>query len=576
MTRARYAVLPLVLVASLTACNSKDEKTVTETANAAAKSGGVLRVGITTPAGIDPLSAYEPAGKLVSSAMCDTIVAIDPATGQMRNALAERWVIPNGQDITVKLKKGVKFNDGTELKSKDVNFSLQQLVSPATGSYAAALGKAIYPLGGIDLSKDVLDDQSKAPDVINVINTHDFQAAPPRSNGGTLRVMAEPANAPFARAAFERDTTKFKASPVCVGPYQLDKPYASGDKSIVLKRSKSYYAGNDGYTLGGAGYADTIQFTIYADANAALEGYRRNEVDVVQVPSTSVNRVSDAASIVYGPPTGVEYIGLPLGTDNEFLSSEVRIALSQAIDRAALVKNVFGASSIAANGFLPPALAVTEGPGLKNKKTKGSDLGSCGDSTPATANAAAAKARLAAATKGKGLKSLTLEVNNDGPYVAMAAALAQQWKANLGIDVKVVSETWNDYVAKAGQGAGFESPFRVRWATDANGPAGAFNDPQAFLSVLFNNDVNGNAAWGHWDDKDFSFKLNDDAAGIADVQRRAIAFREVGETLCAQMPLIPLVFDRPTFLIRKDKVAGARDTLIGRDGLVLLRDLYLK
>lgn len=569
----------VALAATLSACSLVTDQTGhPPKAPADARSGGVLRVGITSPGGIDPLDAYEPAGKLISSALCDTLVTLDPDTGQVREALAKGWVLSGGSAMTVKLRHGVRFTNGQELRSRDVNYSLQQLVAPSNGAYTAGLAKQFAVASLSSKQTSILADGDQAPDVAFGVSRYDFQLASLVQDGGSLRVLAEPALAPVSEAVRSANPDAFPSNPVCVGPYKLAKPY-HGDHVIRLIRSKGYYAQNVGYTNGGTGYADEIDFTIYPTAEAALAAYDKGQVDVVQVPRQDVARTRDVASRVYGLATGVEYIGLPGDSTGPFSDPDVRIALSEAIDRTKLVADVFGPAAQVANGFEPPVLAISQGPSLKGKTVKGAPLASCGSSTPATPDLAAAKALLSAAAAKSGAKPLTgftLEVNNDAPYPAMARELAAQWHAGLGLDVKVTTADWSSYVATGTGSPGFTTPFRLRWATDATAPQATWNDQQQFFGPLASEAGTSVANWAHFSSQSFEFALAETAAGATEVPERGADFAQLGRTLCKQMPLIPLSFDRPAFLVRSTSIGLARPVPVGRDGVLLLRELYLK
>jgi len=570
----------LALATTLSACSiAADQTGHPPKAPADARSGGVLRVGITSPGGIDPMDAYEPVGKLISSALCDTLVTLDPDTGQVREALARGWVLSGGSAMTVKLRHGVRFTNGQELRSRDVNYSLQQLVAPSNGVYAAGLAKQFAVASLSTKQTSILADGDQAPDVAFGVSRYDFQLASLVQDGGSLRVFAEPALAPVSEAAPSADPTAFASNPVCVGPYKLAKPYVGGDRVIRLVRSKGYYAQNVGYTNGGTGYADEIDFTIYPTPAAALAAYDKGQVDVVQVPRQEVARTRDVASRVYGLATGVEYIGLPGDSTGPFSDPDVRVALSEAVDRTRLVADVFGPAAQVATGFEPPALAITEGRSLKGKTVKGAPLASCGSSTPATPALSAAKALLAAAAAKPGampLTGFTLEVNNDAPYPAMARELAAQWHAGLGLDVKVTTADWSSYAATGAGSPGFTTPFRLRWATDATAPQPTWNDQQQFFGPLASDAGASAANWAHFSDQAFQFALTETAAGATEVPERGADFAQLGRTLCRQMPLIPLSFDRPAFLVRSSSVGRARPVPVGRDGVLLLRELYLK
>ena len=79
MQLRRTALLAVTLSVSLSACGLSVAKVGhPPSAPTGAHRGGVLRVGVTAPGGIDPLNAYEPVGKLISTALCDTLVSLDP------------------------------------------------------------------------------------------------------------------------------------------------------------------------------------------------------------------------------------------------------------------------------------------------------------------------------------------------------------------------------------------------------------------------------------------------------------------------------------------------------------------
>ncbi|HVT65410.1 MAG TPA: ABC transporter substrate-binding protein [Mycobacteriales bacterium] len=542
-------------------------------------SGGVLRVGITAPGGIDPLDAYEPVGKMISSALCDTLISLDPQTGQVREALAKGWVLSGGTSMTIKLRHGIKFTNGQELGSRDVNYSLQQLISTSNGSYVASLAQqfAAVSLGKQDTG--ILADPDRAATIAFGVSRHDFQLTDALVSGGALRAFAEPAMAPVSQSAESADPSEFASDPVCVGPYRLSKPYRGDAKTIRLVRSKGYYGENVGYTSGGVGYADQIVFRIYPSAKAVLKAYDDGKVDVVEVPRTDVARTKDTASRVFGLATGTEFLGLPGNSAGPFSDPDVRIALSEAIDRTKLVKDVFGPDDQVADGFVPPALAISPGRSLDDKMVKGAPLATCGASTPAAPRLAAARALLAKAATRPGatpFTGFTLDVNNDAPYPAMARELAAQWRSGLGLHVKVKTMPWQAYKAKGEGSPGFTSPFRVRWASDATAPLTTYNDQQVFYAPLAGSAATTLANWSHFSDRKFDFALLSTVSTVTDVQERGTDFRQLGSMLCQQMPVIPLAFDRPAFLVRSTAVGSARPVPVGRDGVLMLRELYLK
>jgi ABC-type transport system substrate-binding protein len=587
------ALAPLSVVLSSCKLIPTEAAAVPPPAKAGARAGGQLVVGVTPPGGIDPVDAYEPVGKLISSTMCDTVVTLDPDTGQVREGLARSLVFsPDGTTLTFKMRRGLRFNDGTALKPADVDFSWRLLRAKSTGSYLRDLVEPFAAgvagsVGGKEQGSSVLADEGVADKTSNPIaralNEADFQMSSTKGNGGAVRVLAEPAMAPISRIAYRRDPVAFSRNPVCVGPYKLAKPYLPGDSSITLVRNPGYYDANVGYTGGGRGYLDTIVFKIYKTADLAYAGYAKGEVDLVAVPPA---KAADAARFgndrVAGSQTTVEFLGVPTGLD-PYNSTDLRRALSLALDRSELAA-VLGAADHPATGFLPSALGIRPGDNavrtgaVKAKRSAGAQFHGCDGSTPAHADVAAAQQALQKAKSAPGLsdalaKPLVMYVNSDGNYVALARAAAAQWKANLGLSVTVTPLRWADYLQKASQGPGFDGLFHMAWATDATAPVNMFNDAQAFLAPLF--ESTGSSNWSHWSSADFDFNFSKEAARKSDVQERGSLFRELEQTLCKELPMLPVAFSGPQYLVRTSKFATARESFLGVSNVMPeLREIY--
>lgn len=550
-----------------------------------ASPGGTLTVGVTPPGGIDPVGAYEPVGKLISSTMCDTVVTLDPVTGQVREGLAQSLVFsPDGSTLTFKMRRHLRFNDGSELAPSDVDFSLRLLHAASTASYVKGLVAPFVGPGGKGesvLADDVVGGKESKP-IIQTLNEADFQVSGGQGNGGAVRIFAEPAMAPISQAAYRKDPVAFAQSPVCAGPYRLASPYRAGDRTITLVRSKTYHGQNVGYTSGGDGYADRIVFSIFPTPELAYAAFGQGKVDVVAVPPT---RAADArrlaSSLVTGSRTTVDFLGLPTGLD-PYRSTVLRQAMSLALDRKALARTL-GPSSVAGTGFLPSALAILPGAnGIRSGAVETKDAGGavpvgCADLAPA-ADPVRAKALLARAKRepavGPALsKPLKLYVNQDGGYPALARLAARQWHDVLGIDVQVVPLAWNDYVQKATQGPGFDGAFHLGWATDTVSPEPLFNDPQAFVTPLFAG--RGSSNWAHWSSADFDFALQEDAAKTSSVRDRGVFFAGLEKLLCKELPMIPVAFSSPEYLVRKGAWSTARPSYLGQStGAPLLREMF--
>src|SRR5262249_19201103 len=76
---------------------------------------------------LNPLTASSPiARRYVHGFTHDTLLDIDPRTGNLRPALAEDWRLDaDGRTLTVTLRSGVLFSDGTPLTPADVFYTFE-------------------------------------------------------------------------------------------------------------------------------------------------------------------------------------------------------------------------------------------------------------------------------------------------------------------------------------------------------------------------------------------------------------------------------------------------------------------
>src|SRR5436309_3445988 len=93
----------------------------------------VLRIDEVAVAEIDPAKSTDFVDSILFYNLYDTLVAAAPG-GKLAPSLAESWTIsPDGLAYAFKIRRGVKFHDGTELTAADVEFSLQRMMALKQG-----------------------------------------------------------------------------------------------------------------------------------------------------------------------------------------------------------------------------------------------------------------------------------------------------------------------------------------------------------------------------------------------------------------------------------------------------------
>ena len=215
---------------------------------------------------------------------------------------------------------------------------------------------------------------------------------------------------PLPQAALD-DPKAFDSAPVGNGPYMMDGAWKKNE-SITLKRFDAY--------KGEPGKADEIVFKSYADLKTAYRDVQAGGLDLTFVGQDQYQAaVRDFGDRLLKEATPQLDFLIFSPADDRFSDPEVRKAFSQAIDREAINKALYG-------GLQPPATSIL------SPAYQGAEEGVC---DYCTFDAAAAKQRLDAA----GGFSGTLEIAYPGGvgYDPTFEAIGNQLRKNLGItDIK--------------------------------------------------------------------------------------------------------------------------------------------
>ena len=115
----------------------------------AAQPAGTLVVGLVAePVNLDPPQVTDLNSLRVSRRIAETLVTFPDESTQIVPGLAESWTVSrDGLGYTFKLRRGIKFHDGTPFNAAAVKFSIDRQIAPDHPAYK--LGK--YPFAGFFL-----------------------------------------------------------------------------------------------------------------------------------------------------------------------------------------------------------------------------------------------------------------------------------------------------------------------------------------------------------------------------------------------------------------------------------------
>lgn len=555
MRARRLTASALLGALALTACTTGASTQGRPSADGA-KTGGVLRVGITALGSVDPGNLYEPAGELVGSLLCDPLLTSDPVTGELLPGLAETFVVSDeGQRIVLRLRSGLRFSDGSDVAADDVAFSLSRV---ASADYAGAAAPVLLPvLGYAEIHGDVEAEDSadlRRLRGVKAVDSRTVEIVLREPRADFVRALTSRLLSPVPRAAVERDPRGFARQPVCTGPYRLTAPVAPGATSLRLEHWDGYSAPLSSTTRGGQGWVDTVEVRVYPTADAAAAAAVAGEVDIAAA-RPSDRDVEDV------PGGEVELLGLPTGDGAPFADVRLRQALALALDRQALVDAVFPGTRDPATGFLPPT----------SRQAYRADA--C-DELPVRGDIARAKALLTKVGAAPADLRFPLYVNPDGRNRTLADAVARRWKEVLGVTAVVTELPLDQLLSRGRATAGLDGAFRFSWSTRVP-------DPDAFLSPLFTTDAIGRDNLSRFSDARVDALLLRQAREASEEEDRLLDQRAAEDVLCEQLPMIPLTTTRARYVVA-DRVASAVSdpTASGfvdaTTGLPLLRELYLR
>ncbi len=301
------------------------------------KRGGTLQA-IVQPEPVVLTNAYNtsfPIG-VVATNIFDGLITFDEQQ-RPQPSLATSWTVSDdGKTITFKLRQGVKWHDGKEFTSADVQFSAMEIwkkIHPRGRNTFAAITSVDTP----DKYTAVFRLSHPSLVIFSSLNANEGQILPRHLYEGT-DILKNPYN----------------LKPIGTGPFRF-KEWQRG-QYIVLERNPSYWEPNKPYL-------DRLIFRVIPDASsraAALESGDAQYAPFDQVPLSDVKRIAALPNLAIsldGYAWQSAYVFLEFNLRNPVLQNiKVRQAIAHAIDKQALINTVWYGLGKPATGPIPSSL----------------------------------------------------------------------------------------------------------------------------------------------------------------------------------------------------------------------------
>ena len=180
----------------------------------ARRSGGTLRaVFVTDPPTLDPAEATDLTSAAVIRQVFDALLELDENLAPVP-ALAASWTISGDQRVyTFRLRPGVRFHNGREVRAADVKFSFER----------AARGKRPWVFEKITGAREVIAGRSTEIPGIRAVDDLTVEIRLDRPFPPFLHLMAYDAASVVPREETDRRGAAFASHPVGTGAFRFGR-----------------------------------------------------------------------------------------------------------------------------------------------------------------------------------------------------------------------------------------------------------------------------------------------------------------------------------------------------------------
>lgn len=469
------------------------------------------------PADLDPDIVDSWSDSDVDYALFEALTWIDERTSRAIPAAARSWeVSADGLVYTFHLRPDGRWSNGDPVTAEDFAYAFRRILSPGLGALYSYM---LWPI--------------RNAEAYNAGRITDFSAVGVKAlDPLTLRITLSrptpylPALAahttwlPVHRATVERfgridqrgTAWTRPGNLVGNGPFVLTQWIPNG--RIVVRKNPYYW--NAAHVR-----LNRIEFFPIESADEEELAYQAGQLQVTySLPFPSIVRWKrrHPEELRDDPQLSSFYLFVnvrrpPL--DNP----KVRRALSLAIDRDAICRDVFAGMEAPAHAFTPP---------------------NCGGYTPRAYvpdDFPQARRLLAEAgyPGGRGLPVFNVLSYDKADSVQVLEAIQAGWERHLGVHITISRQEFKTLLQNQ-QDGNYTIAFSA-WIAD-------YPDPNTFLGMMV---TGGGNNWADWSDPAYD-RLIDDASRTADQARRFADFQQAESILLASAPVIPIYYNRQVYL----------------------------
>ncbi|MDQ3460266.1 MAG: ABC transporter substrate-binding protein [Deinococcota bacterium] len=293
-----------------------------------------VRIGLAEdPDILDPDLARTYVGRIVFASLCDKLFEITTDLEIVPQLATEHSISEDGLTLTLGIREGVVFHDGTPLDAEAVKYNLERSLN-LPGS----------------------NRRSEIQQIDSVEVTGEFTVQVNLSEPFTplIAQLSDRAGMMISPTAAEESGEGFGNNPVCSGPFSFVRRVAQD--RIELARFADYWDAENVLI-------DRVVFLPIPDASVRLANLQSGDLDILERPApTDLNTVRNDPNLELPSVPSLGYQGVTINLANPEprdhpLSQDPRVreAFDLAIDRVALNQVVNDGEFIVGNQPVPPS-----------------------------------------------------------------------------------------------------------------------------------------------------------------------------------------------------------------------------
>jgi peptide/nickel transport system substrate-binding protein len=291
-----------------------------------------LRIGLAEdPDILDPTQARTYVGRIVFASFCDKLFDIDEKLNIVPQLALSHETSPDGKEVTIKLRPGVKFHDGEVFDAEAAKFSLERHLNFPTSFRKSEIS---------------------AIDHIDVLDPLTIKLALKEPYSPLIAQLTDRAGMMVSPKAAKESGDKFGLKPVCAGPYKFVERVPQD--RIVVEKFQDYWNKDNVFI-------DRIVYLPIVDATVRVANLKSGGLDLIErVLATDIKDVRADPKLKLSTALELGYYTATFNVGNDkskgplSQSDKVRQALDLAIDREAINQVVFNGEFVPGNQWVNP------------------------------------------------------------------------------------------------------------------------------------------------------------------------------------------------------------------------------